>query len=40
VYERSSGKIELLTRYGQKFEPGQYNSHACYASDHFGEGKD
>jgi 5,10-methenyltetrahydrofolate synthetase len=40
VYERSSGKIELLTRHGQKFEPGQYNSHACYARDHFGEGKD
>jgi hypothetical protein len=40
VYERSSGKIELLTRHVQKFEPGQYNSHACYARDHFGEGKD
>lgn len=44
VYERSSDKIELLTRYGQKFEPGQYNSPACYAHeiapDYFGGKKD
>ncbi len=39
VYERSSDKIELLTCHGQKFEPGQYNSYARYARDHFGEGK-
>ncbi len=44
VYERSGGKIELLTRHGQKFEPGQYNSPACYAHeiapDYFGGKKD
>ena len=31
VYERSSGKIELLGRHGQKYEPGPYSSPACKA---------
>ncbi|MGH8744639.1 MAG: 5-formyltetrahydrofolate cyclo-ligase [Burkholderiales bacterium] len=33
VYERSSGKIELLARRGQKPEPGPYSSPACYAHE-------
>ena len=43
VYERSNGTIELLTRHGQKFDPGQYSSPACsaheVAPDYFGEKK-
>ena len=43
VYERIGGKIELLARQAQKFEPGQYNSPACYAHeiapDYFGDRK-
>ncbi|HMJ50285.1 MAG TPA: 5-formyltetrahydrofolate cyclo-ligase [Burkholderiales bacterium] len=44
VYERSDGKIELLSRHGQNAEPGQYSSPPCYAKeispDYFGGKKD
>ena len=33
VYERSSGKIELLACRGQNYEPGPYSSSACYAHE-------
>ncbi|HVS27182.1 MAG TPA: 5-formyltetrahydrofolate cyclo-ligase [Burkholderiales bacterium] len=36
VYERGSGKIELLARRGQKYKPGPYSSPHEIAPDYFG----